>query len=126
MSDTTVEQKMQLVRQVRSRYHENLYDMSNRERILYGRTSVTPEKMGYDGRYEDLKYGDSYGGVSQPAERSASFKVRLWVALFLALGLIYMDKNNLNVAGITTEKVFEVISADYEEVIETWVEALAR
>ena len=31
-----VEQKLQLVQQVRSRYQENRYDLSNRERILYG------------------------------------------------------------------------------------------
>ena len=28
-------------------------------------------------------------------------------------------------AGITAEKIYEVISADYEEVLETWVEAIS-
>lgn len=117
MSDGTMEKKMQLVRQVRSRYHENLYDMSNRERILYGRTSVTPEKLGYTSPYEDV-----YGEMAPPVNRPfSSFKLRLWIAVFLALAVIYMDTNGMKVAGITTEKIFEVISADYEDMIETWV-----
>lgn len=36
-----------------------------------------------------------------------------------------MDKNDMTVAGITSEKIYEVISADYEEVLETWVEGLS-
>ena len=42
MSNVTTEQKLQLVQQVRSRYHEDQYDMSNRERLLYGRSSILP------------------------------------------------------------------------------------
>ena len=42
MSDVTMDQKLQLVQQVRARYHEDQFDLSNRERILYGRSDITP------------------------------------------------------------------------------------
>ena len=38
MSDFSVEQKLELVQQVRSQYYRNQSDLMNREQILYGRT----------------------------------------------------------------------------------------
>ena len=121
VSDVTMEQKLRLVQQVRSRYHENQYDLSNRERILYGKTSAGLQ----DG--DALRYGEPYyEDTEHPEEASFSFlKLRMWIALFLVTAVIVMDRNHMEVAGITAEKIFEVISADYEEVIETWAEALA-
>ena len=119
MNDTTMEQKLQLVQQVRSRYQEDQYDLSNRERILYGRTGMTPEKAGY---------ADSYSNPyreGMPADMPSSFRIRLFLAVFLVLTVIVMDKNDMTVSGITSEKIYEVISADYEEVLETWVEGLS-
>ncbi len=120
MSDVTMEQKLRLVQQVRSRYHENQYDLSNRERILYGKTSSGLQDEG------TLRYGEPYyEDTARPEEVSFSFlKFRMWIALFLVTAVIVMDRNHMEVAGITAEKIFEVISADYEDVIETWAEAL--
>ena len=36
-----------------------------------------------------------------------------------------MDTNNIKVAGITVERIYQVISADYEEKLEVWMETLA-
>ena len=120
MSDVTTEKKLRLVQQVRSRYHEDQYDMSNREKLLYGRTSVTPEKLGY-------AYEEPYDGAMPPSgEPFTFFKLRIWIALFLVAAVIVMDTNHMNVAGITAEKIFQAISADYEEKIEAWVETLSR
>ncbi|MCI9188594.1 MAG: hypothetical protein HFH84_03020 [Lachnospiraceae bacterium] len=120
MSDITMEQKLRLVQQVRSRYHENQYDLSNREQILYGKTSAGLQNE------DALRYGEPYyENTVRPEEASFSFlKFRMWIALFLVTAVIVMDRNHMEVAGITAEKIFEVISADYEEVIETWAEAL--
>lgn len=121
MSDVTTEKKLQLVQQVRSRYHEDQYDMSNRERLLYGRTSVTPEKLGY------TDYKEPYdGAMPSSGEPFTFFRLRVLLALFLAAAVIVMDTNQMNVAGITAEKIFQAISADYEEKIEAWVETLSR
>lgn len=121
MSDATMEQKLRLVQQVRSRYQEDQYDLSNRERILYGRTSISPERaVGYGSYYDDY-----YPEGALPGEGASSFRLRLFLAMFLVMLVIVMDVNGIAVAGITTEKIYEVISADYEEVLETWVEAIS-
>ena len=120
MGDVTMDQKLRLVQQVRSRYLENQYDLSNRERILYGRTSMAPET-----RY-DYPYRDMYGEPREPTGGSISFfKLRFLVALFLLAVVIFMDKSGIKLAGITTEEIFQAISADYDEKIEEWVEAFS-
>ena len=60
-----------------------------------------------------------------PGEGASSFRLRLFLAMFLVMLVIVMDVNGIAVAGITAEKIYEVISADYEEVLETWVEAIS-
>lgn len=121
MSDTTMEQKLRLVQQVRSRYQEDQYDLSNRERILYGRTSIGSDRYGYN----TSPYDDPYQEGGPVQGQVSSFRLRLFLAVFLVIMVIAMDTNGITVAGITTEKIYEVISADYEEVLETWVEAIA-
>ena len=122
MSDTTMEQKLRLVQQVRSRYQEDQYDLSNRERILYGRTSISPDRAARYGSYYDDYYQE---GAMPGGGEASSFRLRLFLAMFLVMLVIVMDVNGIAVAGITAEKIYEVISADYEEVLETWVEAIS-
>jgi len=118
--DVTTEQKLRLVQQVRSRYQEDQYDLSNRERILYGRSSMPPETK-YVSTYRDL-----YDEPVEPADGAVSFfRLRLLAAVFLLAAVIIMDKNDIKVAGITTEQIFQAISADYDEKIEEWVEAVS-
>lgn len=109
------EKKLQLVQQVRSRYHENQYDLSNRERIMYGRTSVFDRSDDYD---ESTLPDSEDGSLS-------SFKLRLFIALVLFGIVIFMDRNHVAIGGITSEKLYGMISADYEEKIEDWVEAMS-
>lgn len=121
MGDVTMDQKLRLVQQVRSRYQENQYDMSNRERILYGKTSMIPEEeYGYP-------YRDMYGEPVQAAGTPISFfKLRFLAAVFLLAAVIFMDKSGMKLAGITTEEIFQAISANYDEKIEEWVEAISH
>ena len=60
-----------------------------------------------------------------PVQGVSSFRLRLFLAIFLVMIVIVMDTNGMTIAGITSEKIYEVISADYEEVLETWVEAIS-
>lgn len=120
MNDATMEQKLRLVQQVRSRYQEDQYDLSNRERILYGRSGVSLGRRGYSSVYDDPYQDD----MPLPGEAS-SFRLRLFLAMFLAIMVIVMDTNHITVAGITTDQIYEVISADYEEALETVVEAIS-
>lgn len=122
MSDfTTMEKKLQLVQQVRSRYNENQYDMSNRERILYGRASAA-ERPDYNRSlyYDENVLPDSEG------DSVSSFKLRFFIALVLFGIVVFMDRSHVAIGGITSEKLYGMISADYEEKIEDWVEALSN
>ena len=127
MSEVSMEQKLQLIRQVRSRYHEDRYDMSNRERLLYGRSGYIPDgRAEYPEPYEDAPYKDTYGDMPLSGNSPFAFlRLRFLVAALLLAAVIIMDKNGLDVAGITTEKIYEMISADYEEKIEEWVETMS-
>lgn len=131
MSDITMEQKLQLIRQVRSRYHEDQYDLSNRERLLYGKAHM-PERAGRSASYlnsgqdpyED-NYEDTCGVPSGSAGPVSFFRLRLLAALLLLATVILMDQNEIKVAGITTETIFRMISADYEDKITEWMETLS-
>lgn len=115
MSDITTEQKLQLVQQVRSRYKEDRYDMHRREHILYGREfPVYEESEGYP----EARVGGS------PAP--SSLRGRLIVAVMLFIGLVVLQENQVKIAGITSEKIYEMISADYETQIDKWIESFSR
>lgn len=112
MSDIPMEQKLKLVQQVRSRYNENRFDMSNREQILYGKT-VTPPVEGFPSEEPS---------VEKPF---SSFKLRLFFALLLFGVIVFMDVKQIEIGGLTTEKLYGMIAADYEEKLEEWVEAMS-
>lgn len=115
MSDITTEQKLQLVQQIRSRYKENRYDIHRREHILYGKTFPVY------GESED--YPEGLGGRTPGA---SSLKGRLIVAVMLFIGLVVLQENQMKIAGITSEKIYEMISADYETEIDAWIASLSK
>ena len=115
MSDVTMEQKLKLVKQIRSRYNEDQYDLSNRELILYGKTSNRPTK-----RLAETP--DQDAGIDNPI---SFLGIRVFLAVLLLAAVIVMDKNSMKVAGITADEIFQAISADYEEAIDRWAEALS-
>lgn len=115
MRDVTTEQRLRLVQQVRSRYHENQYDLSNRERILYGKSFVREAPESFQQELPD----------TDPKPVS-SFKLRLMIAILLGAAVISMDRSNAKIAGITSEQIYQAISADFEENIEKMVAAMSQ
>jgi len=115
MRDVTTEQRLRLIQQVRSRYHENQYDLSNRERILYGRS--------FSGENSDPLQQEGSDDGSRPF---SSFKIRLVIAVLLGAAVISMDRNDIKIAGITSEQIYQAISADFEENIEKIAAAMSR
>ncbi len=108
-----MEQKLQLVQQIRSRYHENQYDLSNREKILYGRTgAVQPGSL-----YPEPE-------LEQP-HPSSLFRVRLLMALLLFGLVVAMDMGGFQIAGLTADRILEAISADYEDTLNQWIETMS-
>jgi len=115
MRDVTTEQRLRLIQQVRSRYNENQYDLSNRERILYGKS--------FSGEIADSERQENPEDGSRPF---SSFKLRLLIAVLLGAAVISMDRNQIKIAGITSEQIYQAISADFEENIEKMAAALSR
>lgn len=113
MKDVTTERKLQLIRQIRSRYKEDRYDMGNRERILYGRESVRP--------WEENEDASEWEQMPQ-----SSFRLRILLAVLLFAAVVAIDTNGTSLWGITSEKVYQIISEDYEDKIEEWVETLSK
>lgn len=112
MRNVDTERKLQLIQQIRSRYDEDQYDMGNRERILYGRESMrSREGNGTDPDWD------------QPPQ--SSFRLRVLLAVLLFAAVVAIDTNGTSLWGITAEKVYQIISADYEDKIEEWVETLS-
>ena len=114
MSDVTTEQKLRLIQQVRSRYNQNQLDLSNRERIIYGKSL---SKLPYDERETN---------VSDVKPLPSTFRIRLILALLLGATVISMDRNDIKIAGITSDQIYQAISADFEENIEKMVAAMYK
>jgi hypothetical protein len=116
MRDVTTEQRLRLIQQVRSRYHENQYDLSNRERILYGKS--------FTGEIPPVTEADLPDPDAKPP--FSSFKIRLMIAVLLGAAVISMDRNHIKIAGITSEQIYQAISADFEENIEKMVVSFSQ
>lgn len=113
MSDVSMEQRLRLVRQVRSKYNADQHDLSDREMILYGRSSRPVES-----------FPEGESDVVPPDGQVSFFRVRVLFAILLLGAVILMDSNGMEMAGITADKVFQAISADYEDVIDTWAQSM--
>ena len=113
MSNISVEKKLELLQQIRSRNQRDRYDMFHRENLVYGRTrTVLPEDMD-----ELEEFEGEYG------ERFQSFPLRVLLALGLFLMIIVCDMSGRSFLGIQVNQCFNAIAADYESSISAWVDA---
>ena len=118
MRKFSVDQKLKLVEQIRSRYNRNQYDLSNRERILYGKTS---------GKNYYYPKGERQGtelppdGLPDDVPLFSTFQLRMLVALLLAIGIILLDRSGGSIAGLSTGQIFDTISASYEDDLDAWL-----
>lgn len=109
----STEKRLQLLKQIRAKYNEDQRDLTDREMILYGRSSRTSTK--------DLSEQEA------PLDEApvSFFRIRLILAVLLFAAVILMDMDGMEMAGITADKIFQAISANYEEVIDSWTQALS-
>lgn len=116
MSNFTVDKKMELMRQIRSRYQKDRNDLFRREQLLYGKTSFYPaEEIGMR-EMTDLE---------DEGEPIQTFPLRVLLAVALFLLIIICDMSGKSFLGIRAEQCFSAISADYEDSITTWVETVS-
>ncbi len=119
MRGFSVDQKLKLVEQLHSRYNKNQYDLSRREQILYGKTSGKNYFYSEGSPYEEMPFPEN-GQNDYPVPNT--FRLRILLALVLAMGLIVLDKNGGSFAGLSAGQIFETISADYEDALDAWLE----
>ena len=63
--------------------------------------------------------------VGKPKDAAPGFgKLRLFMAFLFFFTVFVLDKTNLSIAGITAEKIQTVISADYEQTLDVWIQKL--
>jgi len=118
MSDFSVEKKLELVQQIRSRHYQNQSDLMNREQILYGRTLThTPSNTSTYSNNMNTSIENTEDGIF----KDNTLKIRYALALVLLFTIILFDKTGNTIAGISTEQVFSYIEADYEKTIDAWV-----
>ena len=112
----STEKRLQLVKQIRTKYNENQRDLTDREMILYGRSSRQTTAKDY-----------GYSEQQTPSDETpvSFFRIRLFLAVLLFAVVIFMDMDDMELAGITADKIFQAISADYEEVIDSWTQSLS-
>lgn len=115
MNDISVEQRLELVKQVRSKYYENQSDMMNREQILYGK-SVNTRDMG---DFYQLKTDNE--SKQDGIFKDGTLKLRYALAAVALLTIILFDKSEKTLGGISMNEVFTAIQKDYEEVIDAWI-----
>lgn len=126
MGNVSVDKKMELLQQIRSRNQRDNYDMFRREKTLYGRTSAkNREAAGFGrdlyGKGPDRElYDNPYGEDEEPAFSTFSLRVFLAAAAFALL--ILSDKTGSKLLGLSAETCFNAIGADYEESIAAWAE----
>lgn len=114
VSKVNTETRLQLLKQIRSRYNKDQRDLTDRELILYGR-STRPVSENLEHQKTELDAG-----------QISFFRIRLLLAVLVFAAVIFMDMNDIELAGVTAEKIFQAISADYEEVIETWAAEVSQ
>lgn len=69
-----------------------------------------------------------YGRMAEPEdmEEFNSFPLRMLLAIGLALWIIVCDLSGDSFMGIHAGQCFEIIAADYESSINTWVHAASK
>jgi hypothetical protein len=100
MNNISTAGRLELVKQVRETYNRNMYDMSDRERILYGAKKETVPAS---------------GGL---------FGIRLLAAVCIFLMIMIMDSKHISISGMSANDVYEAISWDYTTCFEEWANDL--
>lgn len=127
--NTTIEKKLQLVKQIRSQYNQNQYDLSNREQILYGRASYKTPSASQSDSFHDIAHHGEASTINSSEDTSVaseSLKLRSALAAMLFVFAVLFDLLGVAPGGIKMKQVFEVIAADYQENMTAFVDAMTE
>ena len=111
MDHFSVDKKLELLHQVRSRYERDRTDLIRREQLLYGKT----------GDYTLDEYVVSE--AEDETDNFSTFPLRVLIATGLFLLVIICDMSGKSIFGISAAECFTTISQDYESSIIQWINA---
>lgn len=117
MSEMTADGKLELVKQIREEYNRNMYDMSNREKILYGRTT----RHDYDQNLSELSQTRDEDYINTAPVSRGLFRIRFLAATFFFLLLFTMRSKGFTIAGYSYEDICNAVSCDYADSIDAWI-----
>ena len=125
LKETTVDQKLELIRQVRSQYRQNQNDLMHRESILYDRPlrSIANTEESFS---SDDTYYEPYQIQKKGSQTSGTLKIRYVLAFSLTALVILFHQNQIKPAGINMEQVFLTLEQDYEDIIMSWSRSLIQ
>ena len=107
MANISVEQKLTMLNQLRSRYDNNQADLMRREQILYGRTSpVSSVDVAITRASENEICADTLSV-------QGTFRLRLLIAAILVVLLILSDQKGKDFLGVSTSQIYTMIEEDY-------------
>ncbi len=114
MSEITIEKKLELMRQIRSKNERDRFDMSRREQIVYGKSM------------EPVSQATYLTEKSDEENALPTFPLRALLAVTLFLLIIICDMSGKSFMGMETKECFEAIATDYESSITAWVDAASE
>lgn len=103
MSDVTVEQKMELVRQVKEQYAKNQNDLSRREQILYG-TSFHKT-----GKSEILSTNE----IEDAQQSTSTLGIRFLLAILLFAAFVFLENSGQEIAGFSSTDIYQAMEINY-------------
>ena len=105
MEQTSIEQKLELIRTLRNEHDENMDKIKRREDILYPGHSY----------YNSYETSDKKELENTIEERKGSifFKLRVLICIVLFLLFFFMDIKNYSVYSITSEKIVQEIGTTF-------------
>lgn len=131
----SVDQKLELIRQVRSQYRQNQNDLMHRESILYDRpirpAANSEENPATNAAYHEADYGsinynsyNSYNTQKKGSQTDGTLKIRFILAVALTALVILFHQTSATPVGINMEQVFLTLEQDYEDIILSWSSTL--
>ncbi len=107
MGNISVEQKLNMLHQLRARYDNDRTDLMRREQILYGQTSPVHSSEFYNSQYQEE------GACSNTSSVRGTFRIRFLAAIVLVLLLILTDRKDKDFFGVSTSEIYTLIEEDY-------------
>lgn len=111
MNKLSVEKKLELLNQIRFQNEKDRLDMSKREHLLYGKTTIS----------SDTDF--SLSGEENEKSGIQTLFLRTLLSIGLFLLIIICDLSGKSFWGIPSEECFQTLSKDYESSIITWINA---